>query len=119
MDHVVTQYEVPGGATVYAEGSWLLSQGFNMSYTVMIERATLDVDSARGADALRVDEDGQPSRTVRCEGPDGYAGELRHMIQSILTGQPPTIVTPQDGLSAVEICEAEEASIKSRQVTHL
>lgn len=119
MDHVVTQYEVPGGATVYAEGSWLLSQGFNMSYTVMFERATLDFDSARGADALRVDEDGQPSRTVKSEGPDGYVGELRHMIQSILAGQPPTIVTPQDGLSAVEICEAEEASIQSRQVTPL
>jgi predicted dehydrogenase len=119
IDHVVTQYQVPGGATVYAEGSWLLTQGFNMSYTVMFERATLDFDSARGADALRVDEEGQPSRTVKCEGPDGYGGELGHMIQSILTGQPPTIVTAQDGLSAVEICEAEEASIKHGRVMTL
>lgn len=119
IDHVVTQYQVPGGATVYAEGSWLLTQGFNMSYTVMFERATLDFDSARGADALRVDEEGQPSRTVKCEGPDGYGGELSHMIQSILTGQPPTIVTAQDGLSAVEICEAEEASIKHGRVMTL
>lgn len=119
MDHVVTQYQVAGGASVYAEGSWLLSQGFNMSYTVMFERATLDFDSARGADALRVDEEGKPSRTVKSEGPDGYGGELRHMIHSILTGHPPTIVTPQDGLSAVEICEAEEASIKTRQVMQL
>ncbi|MBE0540120.1 MAG: Gfo/Idh/MocA family oxidoreductase [Verrucomicrobia bacterium] len=119
IDHVVTQYQVPGGATVYAEGSWLLTQGFNMSYTVMFERATLDFDSARGAEALRVDEEGQPSRTVKCEGPDGYGGELSHMIQTILTGQPPTIVTAQDGLSAVEICEAEEASIKHGRVMTL
>ncbi|HEU0040504.1 MAG TPA: Gfo/Idh/MocA family oxidoreductase, partial [Verrucomicrobiae bacterium] len=42
IDHVVTQYKVAGGATVYAEGSWLLTQGFGMSYTVMFERATLD-----------------------------------------------------------------------------
>jgi hypothetical protein len=32
---VVTQYQVAGGAIVYAEGSWLLTQGFGMSYTVM------------------------------------------------------------------------------------
>ena len=31
IDHVVTQYEVRGGAPVYAEGSWLLDSGFGMS----------------------------------------------------------------------------------------
>jgi len=119
IDHVVTQYKVADGATVYAEGSWLLSQGFGMSYTVMFERATVDFDSARGADALRVDEEGQPSRIVKSEGPDGYGGELRHMIQAIQTGKPPMVVTAQDGLSAVEICEAEEKSIKTAQIVSL
>lgn len=119
IDHVVTQYRVPGGATVYAEGSWMMTQGFAMSYTVIFERATLDFDSTRGADALRLDEEGQPSRMVKCEGVDGYEGELRHMIKSILTSKPPTIVTAQDGLSAVEICEAEEKSIKTGKVIFL
>jgi len=119
IDHVVTQYKVANVATVYAEGSWLLTQGFGMSYTVMFERATLDFDSARGADALRVDEEGQPSRVVKSEGPDGYGGELRYMIQAIQSGQPPTVVTAQDGLSAVEICEAEEKSVNTGQVVAL
>ena len=119
IDHVVTQYQVANGAAVYAEGSWLLTQGFGMSYTVMFERATLDFDSARGADALRVDEEGQASRIVKCEGPDGYGGELRHFLQAIQTGKPPTVVTAQDGLSAVEICEAEEKSVKTGQVVSL
>ena len=119
IDHVVTQYRVSGGATVYAEGSWLMTQGFGMSYTVIFERATLDFDSARGADALRLDEEGQPSRMVKCEGMDGYEGELRHMIESILSGKPPSIVTAQDGLSAVEICEAEEKSVKTGNVISL
>jgi len=119
IDHVVTQYKVANVATVYAEGSWLLTQGFGMSYTVMFERATLDFDSARGADALRVDEEGQPSRVVKSEGPDGYGGELRHMIQAIQSGQPPAVVTAQDGLSAVEICEAEEKSVNTGQVVAL
>lgn len=119
IDHVVTQYKVAGGATVYAEGSWLLTQGFNMGYTVMFERATADFDLARGADALRLDEEGKPSRTLKLKGPDGYGGELRHMIQAIQTGKPPTIVTAKDGLSAVEICIAEEKSVKTGRVATL
>ncbi len=119
IDHVVTQYKVAGGATVYAEGSWLLTQGFNMGYTVMFERATADFDLARGAEALRLDEEGKPSRTLKLKGPDGYGGELRHMIQAIQTGKPPTIVTAQDGLSAVEICMAEEKSVKTGRVVAL
>jgi predicted dehydrogenase len=119
IDHVVTQYKVRGGATVYAEGSWLLTSGFNMSYTVMFERATLDFDSARGAEALRLDEEGKPPRVIKPEGVDGYVGELRHMIQAIQTGKRPTVVTAQDALSAVEICEAEEESVQTGRVVKL
>lgn len=121
IDHVVTQYHVKCGATVHAEGSWLMSDGygFSMTYTVNFERATADFDSGRGADALKFFEDGQPPRTIPCEGGDGYIGELTHMVESIRTGQPPTIVTPADGLSAVEICEAEERSVKTGQIVRL
>jgi predicted dehydrogenase len=114
IDHVITQYQVANGASVHAEGSWLMStgHGFNMAYTVNFERATVDYDLARGADALRVFVNGKPPRVVKCKGPDGYVGELSHMIQAIQTGTPPTVVTPQQGLSAVEICEAEEKSIR-------
>jgi predicted dehydrogenase len=119
IDHVVTHYKVRGGATVYAEGSWLLASGFNMSYTVMFERATLDFDSARGAEALRLDEEGKPSRVIKPQGVDGYVGELQHMIRSIQAGKRPTVVTAQDALSAVEICEAEEESVKTGRVVKL
>jgi predicted dehydrogenase len=118
-DHVVTQYMVPGGATVYSEGSWLLASGFAMSYTVMFERATIDYDSARGDAALQVWEEGKEPQVIVPEGPDGYVGELQHLISSIRTGQAPSIVTAQDGLSAVEICEAEERSVQTGQVVSL
>jgi predicted dehydrogenase len=119
IDHVVTQYHVAGGATVYAEGSWLLTSGFGMSYTVIFERATVDFDSARGADALHVLEEGKPLQVVKPEGVDGYVEELRHLIASIQSGQPPSVVTAADGLSAVEICEAEEQSIQTGGVVKL
>lgn len=121
IDHVATSYQVAEGIPVTAEGSWIMTEGFgfNMAYTVNFEKATADYDLARGADAFKLYEEGQPPRTVKFEGDDGYAGELRHLIESIQSGKPPTIVTPQDGLSAVEICEAEEKSVRLGQVVTL
>ncbi len=121
IDHVVTQYQVAGGATVSAEGSWVMTEGFgfNMEYTVNFENATADYSLARGADALRLFEKGKAVQTLHCGGEDGYVGELQHLVQAIQSATPPTVVTARDGLGAVEICEAEEHSIKTGQVVTL
>jgi predicted dehydrogenase len=123
VDHVVTQYEVSSGAIVHAEGSWAMTPGFgfNMSYTVNFERATADYDIARGKDALRLSEQDHPARAISMPPgpPDGYVGELRHFVEAIGLGKPPTVVTPQHGLSSVEICEAEERSAQERQIVSL
>jgi len=119
INHVVTQYHYPGGPAVHAEGSWLLAQGFNMAYTLHCERATLDFDLARGAEALRVTEFGQSPRIVSCEGADGYGAEIGYMLECVAQGRPPQVVTGQDGLAALEICEAEEQSIRTGQSVKL
>jgi len=113
IDHVVCQYHVASEATVYAEGSWLLTSGFNMSYTVNFERATADFDSSRGEGALQLSEEGENARTVPTAGTDGYIEQLRHLVNCIQIGQRPAVVTARDGLNAVEICEAEEQSIRT------
>ena len=121
IDHVVTQYQFASEAIVHAEGSWAMTPGFgfNMSYTVNCEGATVDYDIARGADSLRLCEKGQAARIITCEGPDGYVRELKHLVESIQSGKAPTVVTAKDGLSAVEICEAEEMSVRKRQIVPL
>lgn len=120
IDHVVAQYEVASGAIVHAEGSWAMAPGFgfSMTYTVNFEHATADFDIARGADALKLMKDGK-TEIITGDGSDGYQGELGHIVECIQTGRPPSVVTGQDGLSAVEICEAEERSIASRQPVKL
>jgi predicted dehydrogenase len=117
IDHVVTQYEVEGGTIVHAEGSWAMSPGFgfNMSFTVNFEKATVDYDIARAAEALKVSEGGK-NRVVTLEGPDGYAREAAHIVEQVQNGRAGEIVRAEDGLRAVEICEAEERSVKSGQV---
>lgn len=111
VNHVVTQYHFPGGPVVHAEGSWLLAKGFNMAYTLHCERATLDFDLSRGAGALHVTEEGCEPRIVKLDGPDGYGAETRYFVDCVAHGRPPQIVTAQDGVTALEICEAEEKSV--------
>ncbi len=115
IDHVSTIYKVSTGASVVAEGSWLLGQGygFKMAYLAVFEHATADYDCTRAAEPLKVFEAGKGAQVVRCDGADGYVGELRHMVESIQAGRAPTVVTADDGLSAVEICAAEERSVAS------
>ncbi len=118
IDHVITEYHLRRGPVVHAEGSWLLNGNFNMAYTLFCERATLDYNLARGADALQITETGKPTRTVKCAGLDGYSGEISYMLQAIQTGKAPAVVTAQDGLSAIRICEAEARSVRTgRTVT--
>ena len=118
FDHVVTQFEVDCEAIVHAEGGWAMTPGFafNMSYTVNFEKATLDYDIARGPDAvLKICEEGKEPVTQKAAAEDGYVGEIRHFVESIQQGRAPTVVTAQDGLAAIEVCEAEEMSARLRQ----
>jgi predicted dehydrogenase len=118
-DHVVTQYLYPGGPVVHAEGGWLLARGFHMSYTLHCERATLDYNLARGADALHVLEPGKDPQVFKADEPDGYGAEIRYLIDAILSGQAPKVVTAQDGLNAIEVCEAEAKSVHTGNIVEL
>jgi predicted dehydrogenase len=116
FDHVMTQYLYPGGPAVSAEGGWLMAGGFNMSYTIHCERATLNFDLSRANDALRVTEQGKPARIVPLDAGDGYRAEIRYIIDCIRRGVRPTTVTDRDGFLALRICEAEEQSARTGQV---
>ncbi len=117
IDHVLTQYEVDCGAKVSAEGSWAMTPGwgFNMSYRCIFERATADYDIGREDEPLRLFEEGGEKQVIECEGVDGYVGEMEHLVECVRLGQAPS-VSAADGLSAVEICTAEEESAKTGQI---
>jgi len=119
VDHLVTQYIYPRGPVIQAEGSWLLPDGFNMSFVFYCERATIDFDLARGADALHIHETGKVLRTVRLKQTDGYHEEIRYFVDCVAKGARSSVVTGQDGLSALEICAAEEKSIRTGTVVKL
>jgi len=119
VNHIVTHYHYPGGPAVHAEGSWLLTDGFNMAYTLHCEHATLDFDLARGAEALRVTERGQPPHPVHSGEGDGYSAEIAYFVSCVASGHRPAIVTARDAVTALEICEAEEQSVRTGQPIRL
>jgi predicted dehydrogenase len=121
IDHVVAQYQVACGAAVSAEGGWVMGagHGFEMAFTVIFENATLDFNSSRGDEALRLFEKDQAARTITPDPGDGYLGELSYMIRCITTNNAPRVVTASDAASAVEICEAAGESIKSGRIVAL
>jgi predicted dehydrogenase len=120
IDHVVALLQYPGGPVVSAEGSWGMAEGFpfTMAFTVNFEHATVDFDLSRGDQRLRVSRGGT-SETVTLEGPDGYVGEIHHLVEAIQSKRPPTVVTPHDAAAVLELCEAEERSIREGQVVNL
>ena len=119
IHHVVTHYNYHRGPAVSAEGSWLRAEGFNMGYTVLCERATLEFDLSRGAGALQVTESGRAPRIIKLKAGDGYGVEINYMLHCVKSGRRPTVVTARDGMSALEICEAEEKSVRTGGVVKL
>ena len=115
IDHVLTQFTVECGAAVSAEGSWAMAKGFgfNMAYTVNLENATVDYDSAREDEALKLYEPDKDPQILKLRSGDGYTGQIAHLAESIQSGIAPTIVTAQDGLTSMELCEAAAQSINS------
>ena len=115
IDHLTTLYEVESGAAVYAEGGWAMSPGFgfNMSYTVNFENATADYDVARGEEALKLFVPGKDPVTPDSGEGDGYFHELAYIVECVQEGRAPSVVNAADGLTSVELCEAEEKSIQT------
>jgi predicted dehydrogenase len=119
IDHVVTQYIYPDGPAVHAEGGWLQMAGFNMAFTIHCERATLEFEFALSPDTVRITEAGQSTRSIKGDEPDGYGAEIRYFVECVANRRRPTIVTARDGMTALEICEAEEKSLRTSSLVQL
>ncbi len=91
LDHVTTLYRYRKGPRhVVAEGGWDHTSGFpfRMRYVGVFSKATAEYDSMR-AEPLLLHQEGRTTAVEIASG-DGYQGEMRHFLSSILRGETST-----------------------------
>lgn len=120
FDHIVTQYLYENGPVVTAEGGWAMTPGFGfeMSFNVMLEKATIVYDCTRNP-AFRVCPLGGEAFTPEIASGDGYSNEIEHFIRVVRGQAIPEIITPAQSIDSLKLILAEKESAKSGQVVPL
>jgi predicted dehydrogenase len=114
--HIVTQYLYDDGKVVTAEGSWAMmpSFGFEMSFNIAMEKATIVYDLTRQPTFKVCPADGQ-TYTPEVEKGDGWLLEIAHFINSIMGQKVKPVTTLEQSMNSVKIVEAEKKSLRKGQ----
>lgn len=115
FDHISTNFYYPG-LHVTAEGGWMMAPGFGfeMSFYIVMEKATLLFDSTRTPVFKICMSNGEVIVPELKKG-DGYSIEINHFISSIKGEKPGNIISPEDSLNSVRLVLAEKASALNRK----
>ena len=117
IDHVVTTYDFGDGRLVMAEGGWEQAKGatFEMSFTIVCEKATLKLDSTGFNVFLKNGKKLTPKLDVK-NGPTGWHQELAYFVGCVQRGVKPTKYQTIDSIAdTMKIVFAEEKSVKAKK----
>lgn len=114
IDHIVSTYMYTDGKVITAEGGWLMKPGFGfeMSFNIVLEKATLVYDITRQP-AFKLALANGKTLTPTVPAGDGYSRELDYWIKKISGKTVPAILTPQSSMQSVQLVEIEKKSCKS------
>lgn len=114
FDHMVTQYIFDDNLVVAAEGSWLMapSFGFEMSFNVILEKATIVFDNTRKLTFRVCPFDGDVF-SPEVEAGDGWGLQIVHFVKAVSGQNVPQITTPADSLNSLKLVLAEQQSAES------
>lgn len=114
--HMVTEYEYGEDKLIVAEGGWgmTLTFGFEMSFNLILEKATIIYDLTRKPMFRVCPAEGVEFSPEVVAG-DGYSLEIEHFAKSIRGESVPEVITLEQSRNSVRIVEAEKKSINSRE----
>lgn len=117
FDHAATSYIYPAGPVVTAEGGWAMAPGFGfeMSFNIVLERATIVYDSTRSPEFRVCPHAGEVYIPPVAPG-DAYAIEVRHFADQLLGRPVPAILTPRQSADSVRLVLAEKESAATGQI---
>lgn len=116
IPHIVTQYLYDDDSVVTAEGGWVMtpSFGFEMSFNLVLEKASIIYDCTRQP-AFRVcPAQGDPFTPEILPG-DGYSQQIEYFVRQLNGENLPQVTTPRQSCASVRIVEAEIQSAKNGQ----
>jgi 1,5-anhydro-D-fructose reductase (1,5-anhydro-D-mannitol-forming) len=113
-DHIVTQYIYDDRRVVTAEGGWAMSPafGFEMSFHIVLERATIAYDCTRDP-AFKVCPVDGAMFSPEVAAADGYALEIDHFVRAVRGEPVPEIITPAQSMESLRLVLAEKDSARS------
>ena len=114
-DHTVTQYLYDDQKVVSAEGGWIMAPefGFEMSFKIMLEEATLLYSSAQQPTFKICPKEGKMIIPEIDDG-DGYSFEIQHFVDFISGEKVHSVISPEQSADSVKIIEAEKESVRQR-----
>lgn len=114
LDHVSTHYIYNDRPIVVsAEGGTIMkpSFGFEMSFNIVLERATIVYDYTRPV-PLKVCRDTGKPIIPKVDKRSGHMLELVHFIKRLRGENVPGVLTPEDSMNSIKLVLAEEQSAK-------
>jgi predicted dehydrogenase len=117
--HIVTQYLYDDDKVVTAEGGWgmMPAFGFEMSFNIVLEKATLVYDLTREP-AFRVCPAEGEAFTPEVQEGDGWLLEIEHFARAVRGEKVEEITTLEQSRDSVRIVAAEkESARKMEEVT--
>ncbi len=114
FDHVMTQYIYDDEKVITAEGGFVMtpSFGFEMSFNIILEKATIVYDCTREP-AFKICPPEGDALTPKVESGDGYSREIAHFVKAVQGQKVPEITTPAQSLNSVKLILAERESAQS------
>ena len=117
LAHVVTQYIYDNNSVITAEGGWAMTPafGFEMSFNIVQEKATIVYDCTRHP-AFKVCPAKGDAFTPEMQQGDGYILEIEHFVRAIKGEKIKPVTTLEASRNSVKIVEAEKQSIQTGKI---
>ncbi|NPV53595.1 MAG: Gfo/Idh/MocA family oxidoreductase [Firmicutes bacterium] len=130
LDHIVTMISYEAGGTANVEGGWMMPEDFPFTTILRIvcEKGCVDFQARAGVNieareaakpALAVHKRGEKVRYPEVPSRDAYLAEIEYFIKCIETNTPPSMVTPQDAVTALKVALAARTSVETGAVVNV
>lgn len=118
IDHIVTSYIYKDSKVVTAEGGWVMTPGFGfeMSFNIALEKATISYDCTRQPAFKVAPAKGKVLLPKVAKG-DGYSCELKHWVKLLHGQKTADVITPKASLDSVRLALAEKKSCSVGKAT--